>query len=144
MKPRAVLDSSTVVSAIGWQGEARRILSLLAKRAFTSCTPAALSEEWAEAVAMTAALPNWRNPNWATWLVWLRTVSVLAEAVPLRRTVKRDPKDDSVLAAALGAGAAYLVSYDRDLLDLGKPFGIQCIHPRAFLIVLVSSLASGG
>ncbi len=52
---------------------------------------------------------------------------------------KRDPKDDPVLAAALGARATYLVSYDRDLLDLGKPFGIQCVSPRAFLIALVSA-----
>ncbi len=141
MKPLVVLDSSTVVSALGWQGEARRILSLLAKRAFTSCTTAALSEEWAEAAATSASFPKWRNPNWANWLRWLTDVSLLAEAVPLRRTVKRDPKDDPVLAAALGARAAYLVSYDRDLLDLEKPFGIQCIHPRAFLIVLVSTVA---
>ena len=141
MKPLVVLDSSVVVSAIGWQGEARRILSLLAKRAFTSCTTAALSEEWAEAVAMTAGLPKWRNPNWANWLRWLMDVSLLAEAVPLRRTLKRDPKDDPVLAAALGARATYLVSYDHDLLDLERPFGIECIHPRAFLIVLVSTVA---
>jgi len=141
VKPLVVLDSSTVVSALGWQGEARKVLSLLAKRAFTSCTTAALSEEWAEAVAMTATLPKWRNPNWANWLRWLNDISLLAEAAPLRRTVKRDPKDDPVLAAALGARAAYVVSYDRDLLDLQKPFGIQCIHPRAFLIVLISTVA---
>jgi uncharacterized protein len=141
VKPLAVLDSSTIVSAIGWQGEARRILSLLAKRAFTSCTTPALSQEWAESVAMTAALPKWRNPNWANWLRWLADVSLLVEAAPLRRTVKRDPKDDPVLAAALGARAGYVVSYDRDLLDLEKPFGVQCIHPRAFLIMLVSTMA---
>lgn len=130
-----------VVSALGWQGEARGILSLLAKRAFTSCTTAALREEWAESVATTATLPKWRNSNWANWLGWLTDVSLLVEAAPLRRTVKRDPKDDPVLAAALGARAAYLVSYDRDLLDLGKPFGIKCVHPRAFLIALVSTMA---
>ena len=66
---------------------------------------------------------------------------MFVEAVPLRRTVKRDPKDDSVLAAALGARAAYLISYDRDLLDLEKPFGVRCIHPRAFLVALVSTMA---
>ena len=140
MKPLAVLDSSVVVSALGWEGEARRLLSLLAKRAFTSCATAALSEEWAESVAATAALPKWRNPNWANWLRWLSEVSLLVEASPLRRTVRRDPKDDPVLAAALGARAGYLVSYDRDLLELEKPFGIQCVRPRAFLIALASSL----
>ncbi len=140
MKPRVVLDSSTVVSALGWGGEARRILSLLAQRAFTSCTTATLSEEWAQSVAATAALRKWRNPNWANWLKWLADASLQVEAAPLRGTVKRDPKDDPVLAAALGARATYLVSYDRDLLDLEKPFGIQCVHPRAFLIALVSTL----
>lgn len=141
MKPFAVLDSSTVVSALGWNGEARRILRLLGSRRFISCTTAALAREWAESVATTAVLSKWRNPNWANWLKWLTDVSVLAEAAPLRRTVKRDPKDDAVLAAALGARAAYLISYDRDLLDLGRPFGVQCIHPRAFLIALISTLA---
>ncbi len=130
-----------VVSALGWQGEARRILSLLAKRAFTSCTTVALRQEWAESVAATSALPKWRNPNWANWLRWLTEVSLLVEAAPLRGTVKRDPKDDPVLAAALGARAAYVVSYDRDLLDLQKPFGMECVHPRAFLIALASTLA---
>ena len=141
MKPLAVLDSSTVVSALGWDGEARRLLSLLAKRAFISCTTVALSEEWAEAVATTAALPKWRNPNWANWLQWLTEASRLVEAVPLRRTVKRDPQDDPVLAAALGARAGYLVSYDRDLLDLEQPFGVRCVHPRAFIVALVSTVA---
>lgn len=31
----------------------------------------------------------------------------------------RDPDDDPVLACALGAGAALIVTRDRDLLDLG-------------------------
>ena len=139
MKPLAVLDSSIVVSGVGWDGEARRILSLLAKRAFTSCATAAVAQEWAESVTMTAALQKWRNQNWCNWLRWLTDVSIFVEAAPLQRTVKRDPKDDPVLAAALGARAAFLVSYDRDLLDLEKPFGIQCVHPRAFLIALVSA-----
>ncbi len=91
-------------------------------------------------MAAIAALPKWHNPNWANWLKWLMEVSVPVEDAPLRPTVKRDPKDDPVLAAALGAGAGYLVSYDHDLLDLEKPFGIQCVHPRAFLVVLVSIL----
>jgi predicted nucleic acid-binding protein len=71
----------------------------------------------------------------------LSDASLLVEAAPVRPTVKRDPRDDPVLAAAVGARAAYLVSYDLDLLDLGKPFGIQCVHPRAFLITLISTLA---
>jgi predicted nucleic acid-binding protein len=60
-------------------------------------------------------------------------MSSLVEPVPLRPTVRRDPKDDVVLAAALGAGATRIVSYDHDLLTLGKPWGIAIVPPRQFL-----------
>jgi predicted nucleic acid-binding protein len=45
----------------------------------------------------------------------------------------RDPKDDPVLACALAARADYLISNDRDLLALGKPFGIAIVTPAEFL-----------
>ena len=41
-------------------------------------------------------------------------------------------KDDRYLAAALAAGAV-LVSNDRDLLDLGKPFGVAILTPIEFI-----------
>ena len=41
--------------------------------------------------------------------------------------------DDRYVAAALGAGAAAVVSNDRDLLTLGKPFGIPVVTPVQFL-----------
>jgi predicted nucleic acid-binding protein len=37
------------------------------------------------------------------------------------------------LAAALGTGAEYSVTYDKDLLTLKKPFGIETIRPAEFL-----------
>jgi predicted nucleic acid-binding protein len=46
---------------------------------------------------------------------------------------RRDPKDDPVLATALAARAEYLVAGDRDLLDLGKPFGIARVTSPEFL-----------
>jgi predicted nucleic acid-binding protein len=66
-------------------------------------------------------------------LDWLRRKSPLVEAVVLPTTVKRDPDDDVVLAAAVSGGAAYLVTYDRDILALEKPFGIEVLRPEAFV-----------
>jgi predicted nucleic acid-binding protein len=45
----------------------------------------------------------------------------------------RDAKDDPYLAAALAARANFIVSYDKDLLELGKPFGVEIIRPAQFL-----------
>lgn len=50
--------------------------------------------------------------------------------------ISRDPKDDKFLATAKAAHASYLVSADRDLLDLKAYKGIQIIDARGFLKLL--------
>jgi putative PIN family toxin of toxin-antitoxin system len=47
--------------------------------------------------------------------------------VPARFTYPRDPKDEPYVNLALAAGARYLVTWDRDLLDLmeDNPAGID-------------------
>ena len=76
---------------------------------------------------------RWRNPNWTNWLEWLKSVSKYSVDIPLKKTVKRDPKDDPVIMAAVAVRAAFIVTYDSDLLDLQKPHGIACVTARAFL-----------
>ncbi len=131
----AALDTSVVAAGIGWAGGAgRRVLVLLARRAFQSVRTPELTAEWADTLADLAARePRWQNPNWAHWLDWLRQKSSLVAPGALGATVKRDPDDDVVLAAALGGRAVYLMTYDRDLLDLEKPFGIEILRPQAFV-----------
>jgi predicted nucleic acid-binding protein len=129
------LDSSVVVSAIGWRGgEARAVLRLLAVGGFESWRTPWMTAEWAETVQRVAETEKrWRNPNWTNWLAWLTAVSKLSGDIPIRRTVRRDPKDDPVIMAAVGVRADFLVTYDPDLLDLKKPHGVFCVTPRAFL-----------
>ena len=73
MKPVAVLDSSVVVSGIGWRGgEARAVLRLLALRGFVSTRTPWLTAEWSETVERVAREEKrWRNENWRAWLDWL-------------------------------------------------------------------------
>lgn len=47
--------------------------------------------------------------------------------------VCRDPDDDKYLATAVAAGATYLVSADRDLLDLGVHKSVRIIDAATFL-----------
>jgi predicted nucleic acid-binding protein len=106
---------------------------LLAKRGFISVRTPWLTAEWAEVTERVAEEAQWQNKNWPNWLDWLKTASLLLDDPPMRKTVRRDPKDDPVIAAAVSGGAQYLVAYDRHLLDLGKPYGVACVTPRAFL-----------
>lgn len=53
-------------------------------------------------------------------------------------SVSRDPQDDKFLATAKKAQADYLVSADKDLLDLKEYEGIKMIDAETFLNILVS------
>ena len=138
-KPGAVLDSSVVVSGIGWRGgDARAVLKLLAVGGFESWRTPWITAEWADTVQRVAGTEKrWRNPNWTNWLEWLKSVSKFSDDIPVKQTVKRDPNDDPVIMAAVAVRAAYLVTYDPDLLDLEKPHGIACVTPRAFLSAIL-------
>ncbi len=52
------------------------------------------------------------------------------------KAVKADPDEDKYLAAALLGRAAFVVSGDRHLLDLGEYQGIRILKPRPFLDLL--------
>ena len=67
-------------------------------------------------------------------LAWLRAKALWVEPAPLGRQRSRDIEDERFLAAALSANANAIVSYDRDLLILEKPFGIPILRPTAFLL----------
>jgi putative PIN family toxin of toxin-antitoxin system len=61
-----------------------------------------------------------------------------AEVVEIEGIQKtsRDIKDDKFLATAKGAAANYLVSADRDLLDLEEYLGIKIINAEQFLRII--------
>ena len=109
---------------------------MLARRGFVSVRTPWLTAEWGDVVERVARERQWKNPNWINWLTWLRHASRLLDDPPIRATVREDPKDDPVIAAAAGGQAQCLVSYDRHLLGLGKPYGVMCVTPRAFLAAL--------
>jgi len=129
---RAVFDCSVVLAGIGWSGTARRCLRLVAqRRVFLYATEEILSEY--EAVIPPTLADEMPEIDSYPKLAWVRSKSRVVEPLPLGKQRSRDPKDDIYLACALGASAEFLLTYDRDLLVLEKPFGIQTIRPAEFL-----------
>jgi uncharacterized protein len=68
-------------------------------------------------------------------LVALIGQAELVNTGPVRR-VSRDPKDDPLLALARAGGADYLVTEDRDLLDIHTYRGTQIITGAEFSRIL--------
>jgi len=67
-----------------------------------------------------------------------RTEATVVEINRRVAGVATHPEDDLIIATALSAGAEYLVTGDRALLDLASYCGVAITSPRAFLDVLDS------
>lgn len=66
----------------------------------------------------------------------LAVSATLVPSPPLPEPVSRDADDDKFLACALAAGADYVVSGDRDLLDVSSHKGVFVVSPRNFVDLL--------
>lgn len=128
----AVFDCGALVSGIGWPGNPRRCLRLIAERQVRLCVTEAMWDEYDLRIPIELAEKR-PGANPRPMLDWLLTVSFFVQPALLGKQRSRDLKDDRYLAGALAAQADALVTNDRDLLDLGKPFGVPMMTPIQFL-----------
>ena len=127
---RIVLDTNVVLSALLWRGTPYQLLEAIRNRSeirlFTS--PALLDEL---AGVLTRSSPTKRlavigKSARAVLADYVEAAEVVEpEHVP--RVVPNDADDDQVIAAAVTAGADWIVSGDADLLSLGSYQGIPII-----------------
>ncbi len=128
-----VFDTNVIVEAIFWpRSTARRALAGLARRRFkTAINPAILEEYSAITAQVRARLFPAAQPSGA--LAWIASKSIQVEPMPLTGKLSRDPDDNLFVATAAAAEASFLVTQDRDLLVLEKPFGIAIVTPVELL-----------
>jgi len=129
---RAVLDGNVIMAAIGWGGSARRCLRLVAERRIVLCVSKAILAEY-ETVVPERLKEEKVEINPEPTLRWVRDRAKFFEPAPLGKQHSRDPKDEAYLGCAVAASARYLVTFDRDLLVLEKPFGIEIIRPAELI-----------
>ena len=129
---RVVLDCGVLVSAIGWGGHPRACLDLAASGQVSLFVTGEIWNEYADRIPFILAAEK-RDVDPQPVLAWLLTIVQFVEPAPLGKPRSRDLRDDCYLACALQAGADVIVSNDRDLLVLGKPFGIAILTPIQFL-----------
>ncbi len=128
---RVVYDANVAAAGLVFRGEAWACLVKLARRqVFAFGTEFTLEETRETAIRIARERNLIHNVGGAlTW--YLERVRVV-EPVPLGKQRSRDPQDDPYLSAALAA-RAWVVTYDHDLLDMGKPFGVEILRPSTFL-----------
>ncbi|MBS0613519.1 MAG: putative toxin-antitoxin system toxin component, PIN family [Proteobacteria bacterium] len=138
---RIVLDTNFAFSALLWRGAMHELLTHLRSHptAQLFSSPVLLEELTGvltrpTATRQLAVIGKTARDVLADYL----TIVELVEPQPLPAPVSRDPDDDHVLACALAANAALIVTGDRDLLDLGSFRQIRILTAQEALAALAS------
>jgi putative PIN family toxin of toxin-antitoxin system len=139
--PRAVLDSSVLVSAfLTPHGSVVRLLREPARSRYELCLSEAILTETAEVLLSKSKLrrfAQYADTDVQDYIRWLLSQAEMVTNVPDIRVVAADPKDDPIIATAVAAKADCVVTGDRaHLLPIGEYEGIKIISPRAFLEIL--------
>jgi putative PIN family toxin of toxin-antitoxin system len=139
---RAVLDANVYVSAyVRPEGPPGQVIErFLRQGAFELVLSTEIAAEVLHALAYPKILKAARSRTEPE--LWFEDILVLAEMVagelPVGR-ISADPDDDKYIAAAMEGRAAFVVSGDPDLLEIGEHQSVRFITPRAFLGLLVGS-----
>jgi predicted nucleic acid-binding protein len=140
---RAVFDTSTVVAAIFWpRSTARHAWTMVARRKVRPCVTGAIEAEYHDTCLefQGTRFPD-RSP--LPFLGWIHLKALHCVPVPLGKPRSRDASDDPFLACAKAAEAKYIVASDRDLLSLGKPYGVAIVTPMELIKHLGGKLTAG-
>jgi uncharacterized protein len=135
---RAVVDANVLISSvIAPLGPSRRIFDAWRDGTFVLVTSAGLLEEVSRRLAHPRIAKRYSITS-EDRIAVLGLLEAYATIARGRRevAVTRDPTDDKVIAAAIEAGAQYIVTGDKDLLTLGEYEGVAIVSPARFLISL--------
>jgi len=137
---RAVLDTNVLVSGfISPNGTPARLISAWRERNFELVVSPAILEELAEVLQRDKIRRYYEHVDGdlaRKYVAGLRRFATLVPGEVQVQGVCVDPDDDKFIAAALEAGADYIVSGNDHLLDLKEYQGVKILRPGEFLALL--------
>jgi putative PIN family toxin of toxin-antitoxin system len=125
---RILLDSNVWLAILTTDGQCRRMWRAVRAQSAIHASPDILGEIAEKLHGKFGFTP--RHACLLTHFVRRQTLAVTTN-VP-SPNVCRDPDDDRILAAAVQARCAYLVTGDRDLLALSPFADVSIVTPREF------------
>ena len=138
MTPRVVFDCMIFLQgAAKPNGPAGACLHFVDDGKVNLCISAEILTELRDVLTRTKTQRRFPQltPEWVeSFLDNVTLKSKLIPAVPRLYVFDRDPKDESYINLALAAGANYLVTRDRDLLDLADDTDFRNRYPTLVIL----------
>jgi hypothetical protein len=138
---KAVLDTNVLVSAaIVRSSPPGQILAELKLRAFEAITTPDLLQELEDVTRRPQLLTRlaWTEEDRQVFLNDYGDAAVKVQPTASLTVIKEDPDDNRVLEAAVAGEADYIVTGDKDLLNLDAFEGIRILTPAQFVALLRS------
>lgn len=133
-RPRVVLDSNVLISAVVFGGKPREILEHALRGELTLIVSPAVLDE----VEAVLGGEKFRFSGAAARAVVqeIESLAEIVDPVTAISVVPDDPDDNRVIACALDGRADFLVSGDRHLLGIGEYSSVPIVNPADFLAIL--------
>ena len=132
---KIVLDTNVLVSGIFWDGVPHEILDLWAHDAIRLVATDEMLKEYVRVIQGFATDEKSELTNhWTTFLI--ENIELIISNSELK--LCRDPSDDKFINCAISSRAKYIVSGDKDLLDLKTVNNIEIVNSRAFIKIMNS------
>ena len=130
---RIVIDTNVVISAVFFGGAPRRVIEAVLHDRVQSFVSRAIASEDEEIVAEMLNRRQGRL-NTQAFAAFLGKLSFVEPMSNVK--ICRDPDDDKFISCAVDAKAYYIVSGDKDLLEIGKYKNIEIVTVAEFEKIL--------
>ncbi len=127
---KAVIDTNIVISGVFFGGYPRLVLEAALNNKFIACANKSIIDEYNEIVSeMIDRKQGCLDKSLLSPLI--DSFSIFDEKTTIE--ICRDPYDDKFIECAVDSGSSYIISGDKDLLDLREYLGIKIVTAADFL-----------
>jgi len=128
---KVVVDTNVLVSGVFFGGMPSRVLEAWRDGKYDLAVSPEILEEYRRVGEELAR--RFEGVSLAPFIALLVMNAEIVEAPGLPEQLSRDRDDDKFVACAVAAECEYIVSGDKDLLDVSGYRGIDIVTPREFL-----------
>jgi len=128
---RVVLDTNTLISAFGWDGNERKIFNLCIDGKIKLCMSYDLLKELERVIEYPRL--KFTDEQKKRSIGLLLEVAEFVEPDEKINLIKDDPDDNKVVECAVASSAQYIVSGDKHLSELGEFRSIKIVRSRDLL-----------